>query len=180
MKKARVGIVALASLFMLIVSVAPVMAKAEKVPVVGLSFLMGGVPPERQWETEGGILQLRNAWVTGTNYYWFDTTVLPPPPYNSPAPTFKFNVTAEMTGMVKVESGIAVQHWKSVLVYPLPALGPEQGRFEGVMTVKNDGVLTTMHVVYQGSGRFEGQTLMVTGTKLSGQPGVIEGFLLTR
>jgi hypothetical protein len=181
LKKAAVAVLGLALSIMLVASASAVMAKSEKVPVVGLSLLMGGAPPEREWETNGGVEQFREAWATGAVYYWFDRTVAPPPaPYNSPPPTYKFNQTSELNGMTNSEAGVSVSHWKCVLRYPLPALGPELGRFEGIMTVKSDGTLTTMHVVYQGSGRFEGQTLMVTGTKLGGQPGVIEGFLLTR
>lgn len=176
----RMVLIGLLALLMLFAVVAPVMAKAGKVPVVGLSFLAGGFPPVRDWTTEGGIEQFRGAWATGVVYYWFDRTIVPPAPYNSPPPTFKFNQTSEISGMDNEEAGFGVSHWRCVLRYPLPSLGPEQGRFEGVMTVKSEGALTTMHCVYQGSGIFDGQTLQVSGTKLSSQPGVIEGFLLTR
>lgn len=184
MKKVVVSILGLALLMVLVASAAPVMAKAEKVPVVGLSFLTGGLPPTSDWETKGGIEQYRGAWATGVVYYWFDRTIVPPAPYNSPLPTYKFNQTSEVSGMSNDEAGFGVSHWKCVLRYPLPALGPEQGRFEGVMQVvgteTESGSFTTMHCVYQGSGIFEGQTLIVSGEKIGGAPGVIEGFLLKR
>ncbi len=184
MKKGLIFVLAAALLMVLVASAAPVMAKTERVPVVGLSFLAGGIPPVRDWETEGGIEQFRGAWATGVVYYWFDRTVVPPAPYASPPPTYKFNQTSEISGMNNDNAGFGVSHWRCVLRYPLPALGPEQGRFEGVMQIfskdTETGSFTTMHCVYQGSGIFEGQTLIVSGTKLGSQPGVIEGFLVSR
>jgi hypothetical protein len=194
--KRRMVLIGLLALLMLFAVVAPVMAKAEKVPVAGLSFITptGAVPPERDWETGGGIDQYREAFGHGYNCYWINNP-LPSPPWIPPVnlitgvpstnpnrlrPDYLFYATAEISGMANDKADVSVSHWKAMMVYPIPYLGAEQGRFEGIMTVKSDGVLTTMHCVYQGSGIFDGQTLQVSGTKLSGQPGVIEGFLLTR
>ncbi len=172
------------ALLMLAAAIAPVMAKAEKVPVAGLSYITGGVPPERIWDTEGGISQMRGAVAYGANYYWIDSA-LPDPPWTQDklsTATYKFLATSELSGMENEKTGKSVSHWKVVMSYPFywPPSGPILGTFEGVMHVESAEGLTTMHCVYQGSGIFEGQTLIVSGTKLSGQPGVIEGFLLTR
>ncbi len=181
MKKVAVAGLAFALLTMTFASV-PVMAKAEKVPVVGLSILQGGLPPSRSWEADDGIHQVRGAMSWGINFYWFDRTSIP---FNfTVPPTYMFNSTSEISSMINEKTLSSVSHWKAVMRYPVSLLSPELGRFEGVMQVRTEvlesGTFTTMHCVYQGSGIFEGQTLVVSGTKLGSQAGVIEGFLLTR
>ena len=195
MKKVAVAVLAFA-LFMMAFTVAPVMAKAEKVPVTGLSFItpVGAVSPERAWiPGKSEVGQSRGAIGHGYNAYWINDP-LPQQPWIPPVlpngnpnpapdklvPDLLFYTTNEISSMINFVALMSIGHWKSVMVYPIPNIGAEEGRFEGEMMVFGTPELTTIHCVYQGSGIFEGQTLMVSGTKLSGQPGVIEGFLLTR
>ena len=176
MKKVAVIVLAFA-LFMMAFTVAPVMAKAEKVSVAGLSVITGGELPDdfRAWETEGGTVHARGGIAISISRYWIGVSSVPNPAVN---PTYVFAVRSDVSSNNNEKTERGVSLWKSVMSYP--ATGTVQGTFEGVMHVEGDGSLTTMHVVYQGTGMFEGQTMVVSGTKQSGQPGVIEGFLLTR
>jgi hypothetical protein len=182
--------VAVLAIAMLAITIVPVSAKAEKVPVVGLNYSIGGLPPSDSWETNGGIAQVRDATVYGKSYYWFDLSAIPGTPpypypvppassYFNPQPTYVFKSTSIASGMENTKTDQAVSHWDVIMVYPFS--GTEQGRFVGQMQVRTDGDVTTMQCVYQGFGLFEGKTLMVSGIRTySSQPGLIEGYLLTR
>jgi hypothetical protein len=196
MKKVIGLMLSLALLMMLFVTVTPVIAKTAtiKSPVAGLSFLtpIGMVPPEHEW-TIGNLQLSYGATVHGYNCYWINNP-LPAQPWIPPVnimtgnlvptsplhPDYIFYTTSEVSSISNTETGISISIWKMVMVYPIPSVGPEQGRFVGLMIVKSDGSLTTMNVVYQGSGIFNRQTLQVSGEKQGNQPGVIEGFIIIR
>jgi hypothetical protein len=176
-KKFAVVVLAMA-LLMLTLTVASVKAEgAEKVPVAGLSIITGMSPSDdfRGWISDDEIGHLRRMIITSVSLYWMDATSVPNPPLN---PTYQFSVYTLMSGQGNYKTDRGVSLWKSVMSYP--AVGPVQGTFEGNLHVESVGDVTTMHVIYQGTGIFEGQTLMVSGEKIGMVPGVIEGFLLTR
>ena len=175
-RKVTVAVLAFA-LLILCTTVAPALAKAEKVPVAGLSITTGGGPTDdfKTWDTKGGIDQVRGVIVTSISKYWVGVTSVPNPAVN---PTYVFAVTTILSpGMENTKTDRAISLWKSTMSYP--AVGQVLGTFEGVMHVESDGGITTVHCVYQGTGMFEGQTLMMSGLRTGSAPGVIEGFLLT-
>lgn len=172
MRKMMILIPALA-LLMLLAAVAPVMAEpAKKVPVTGTSTAVWYPGPDAEyWITDGGILQFRGLKTAGM------TTI------NIPgSPSLVLKTSGDLFGMVNFKTGDGVMHCKSVWKYP--AVGTVVGTFEGEFTADTTGgypaTYSTMHCVLQGTGIFEGQTLMLSGEMTPPAPGLMEGFLLTR
>jgi hypothetical protein len=130
----------------------PVMASpAEKIPIT-LNF---GLPtygdPEKIWTTNGDIFQVRGR----PSSYNIILTIQGEPPLVG-VDTNTFN------GQHNLKTDVKILHYDVVWTF-------EGGTFEGRLTLKIENNLLgpmywyySAHLVFQGTGAFEGQTIMLS------------------
>jgi len=151
--------------------ITPVIAASpKKIPATARTYAQVNSEPEKEWETEGGILHEQGIVRTGNVML----------NVQGQAPL----IGTEMEALDIVENtktGKTVVHSQK-LVFTF-----EGGYFEGVKQSREFNALPLeftleQHVVLQGFGAFEGQTLMLTqywSLAMWPNPPVYEGFLLT-
>jgi hypothetical protein len=149
-KKVLVIAVALMAVAML---ATPVMASpAEKIPVtLNFSPPTPLAPPEKTWTTNGDILQIRGL----PTSYNIILTILGEPPL--------FGVdTNTLNAQHNLKTDVRILHYDVVWTF-------SGGTFEGRLTLKihNNSLdpifwYYSAHLVFQGTGAFEGQTIMMS------------------
>jgi hypothetical protein len=147
----KVYLVAVAVLFLVIMAV-PVMAKPTKGLKVSASLIpgpqVGGAPPEKQWETKGGISQGR-----GREVDYFPITLTIGSDVYTNGYSYNFgNAMFNSKTMIQNSRGLAVWTFKGI------------GRFEGELKMKISAIdgYYSIHGVLFGFGDFEGQKLMLS------------------
>ena len=150
---------------------APVIAVSpQKIPVTARTYAQVNSEPEKEWETEGGILHEQGIVRTGNVML------------NIQGQVPLIGTEREAMNIVEnTQTGRTVVHSQK-LVFTF-----EGGYFEGVKQSTEFNALPLeftleQHVVLQGFGVFEGQTLMLTqywALAMWPNPPVYEGFLLT-
>ncbi len=132
--------------------VAPVMAeptKGLKVPAtLAAAPQVGGAPPEKQWMTNGGIVQTRGK---QDDYYPIILTIGSDVYTNGYSTNFG-NVVINLKTMVVNVRVLAVWTFEGI------------GGFEGNIEMKLSAIdgYYSIHCVLRGFGDFEGQTLMLS------------------
>ncbi len=130
--------------------------------------------------TDGGTLQTRDNVYAGKAKLYITSS----PPAS---PDYVLTERREVAGTVNMGQEIpypgpwpdAKSEWQEHLVWQLVVNGQVQGAFEGNWKLTSVGwpeVSSEGHAVLQGSGIFEGQTLLLDST---GPPTVFTGYLLT-
>ena len=159
MRKAAVWILALALLMTF--AAVPVMAtptKGQKVPVEEyITGFLFELPPVRDWETKGGIYQMRGYQEAYTVIFYVGD-----PPYAS----YEFNHYMVGDGSWNTKTGVFVGHFD--ILWTL--IGDDSSGFSGNMEMRAydfDLYAGTWswwiaHEVAQGFGDFAGQTLMLS------------------
>lgn len=171
--------------FFMLFALNPVMAEpASKIPVVTTQAGITTVPGAH-WTTDGGIMQIRDDEGAGIAKLYINSA----PPA---APDYTFTYHREYIASVHLGQDIpfpgpwpdAVGIWHVTLIWQYFVNGQVMGTFEGQWEFKSVGwyINPTPHtgpsegqVVLQGSGIFEGQTLMLDSTA---PPLTFTGYLL--
>lgn len=132
--------------------VAPVMAEPTnglKVPATLIpADQVGGAPPEKQWMTNGGILQTRGK---QNDYYPINLTIGSDNYPNGYSYNFGNGVFNSKTMML---------NFRAYAVWTFDAIGGFEGNIEMKLSAI-DGYYS-IHAVLRGFGDFEGQTLMLS------------------
>jgi len=158
--------------FLMLIIALPVMAESpKKIPVTLVTSGTSNSPPEKTWTTEGGIVHSQGAVRTGGATLTIDGQV-----------PLVGTVTEDLgPSVINTKTGEMVGHaLKCVFTFP-------GGSFEGVKITKatyenGKNVATEQHSVLQGSGVFEGCTLVLSQDwelTTPPMPKVYTGFLLT-
>ena len=186
MKKAIV-VIAVALMVAVMLAVPVLAAPAERIPVA-LTVRTAAAQntlPEKVWTTDGGIKHEQGI---------IRTVPLESMAGNPPAPVK--NVVLKIDGvpiygiiyavvdvMTNTKTGVMTNHYqKWIITFPVQTGVPVEGSFEGVHTWSIDTTPTISgqgHAVMQGSGGFEGQTLMLK-MEFPPMPVVWNGYLLKR
>ncbi len=119
-------------------------------------------PDIRTWVTDGDTFHTRN--LLGSGHIWFDKTVPSGPPTGT--------TTSEITIDLNVKTGVG--NIKFVMTWTIGA-GTYEGNLIGTLVAPpyTEGPANYnmyVHGVLQGKGVFAGQTVLVNGTRLVGQP----------
>ncbi len=175
MKKS--AFVALAfALFTMIAAVAPALAApAEKTSFTAKQILDTTQPPSpdlRIVETEGDTVHVRNQ--LGAGKLWISPNAPPSAPTGTTSSTIMLNVNRKTgEGEMKLEmmwtigEGTCEGNIIGKMVGPPFASNPNQYNVYA-------------HGVLQGKGSLEGQTILLEGTRLLGQPWVWTGTIVTK
>ena len=132
--------------------VIPVMAEPTKGLKVPASLIpgpqVGGAPPEKHWDTNGGISQGR-----GREVDYFPITLTIGNDVYTNGYSYNFiNVMFNSKTMIQISQGLAVWTFEDI------------GGFEGNLKMKISAIdgYYSIHGVLFGFGDFEGQTLMLS------------------
>jgi hypothetical protein len=144
-------------------------ASPKKIPVTAGTYAQVNSEPEKEWETEGGIVHEQGIVRTGNVMLNIEGQV-----------PLIGTETEVMNIVENTKTGRTVVHSQK-LVFTF-----EGGYFEGVKQSEEFNALPLeftleQHAVLQGFGAFEGQTLMLTqywSLEMWPNPPVYEGYLL--
>jgi hypothetical protein len=179
MNKKIVGIAITLLTIAILITPAVSAAPAEKVSFIAKQMPDNPQPPQGddfvRFTTGGDTVHCRNSIGSGTIKLWLGTTATGTPTYTGETDSITiWNLNLKTDPLPKAPI-------KLQMIWTFTNGGVFEGNIEGTMITlsQTSNIMSDMHGVLHGSGAFEGQTLIMEGSRPAGQPFTWIGTIIT-